>query len=400
MANKHPKKIAVGPALTEHLAGGNLAAVYVVTSAAPQGRTPFGQQPPSADPWALQAATQALETAALEGGDRSLDHVRIDYLDGDHQGTGVHQVIASEARSMSLFGGRRVVTVLHTETLAWGGAGATGRRRRKKSDTAGDPLEAVVEDIEREARAPFILIFVATRIDRRKGAWAKVLKKAVEIAVPPLDPPSLQAYMEQTGQPFQIRVDRNVAQLVWDRLGAGDAARLRQTADRLLLDVGPNGHLTRKHVEDAVPIDRDAAVFAITDAMANEDLPRAFAVLHLLLTHGTAPLAVVSFLASHYRALMQVGAARGAGQGEAEIAKSTGLHPFRVKRLCQQLGRIRSGRVELAVISLMQADVVLKSSGLGDRQVAGSRWMEQLLIALARGQRLRVPTPSSISRSL
>ncbi|MCO4764260.1 MAG: hypothetical protein KC502_22295, partial [Myxococcales bacterium] len=149
-----------------------------------------------------------------------------------------------------------------------------------------------------------------------------------------------------------------------------------------------------------VPIDRDAAIFAITDALTDEDLPRAFGVLHLLMTHGTASLAIVGFLASHYRALMQVGAGRAAGQSEDEIAKATRLHPYRVKLMCRQIGRIRTGRIELAMVSLAEADTILKSSRLGDRQVASSRWMEQVLIALSRGQRLRVPQSPAVSRSL
>ncbi|MCO4764556.1 MAG: DNA polymerase III subunit delta, partial [Myxococcales bacterium] len=339
MASQRPKLIHVGQELTDHLGAGDIAPVYVVTSAQPKGRPRRGQEPGTADPWALQAATQLVEAAALKGGDPSLDHVRIDYLDGDHQGAGVHQIIASEARSMSLFGGRRVVTVVHAETLEWGGAASTGKRKRSKKD-AGDPLERVVADIDRAARAPFVLIVVASKADRRKAAWKQVLAKAVEVAVPPLDAPSLQRYMEGEGKAYQIRVDRDVAQKIWDRLGGADAARLRQTADRLLLDAGPSGHLTRKHVEEVVPIDRDAAIFAITDALTDEDLPRAFAVLHLLLTHGTPPLSMVAFLSSHYRTLMRVGAARGSGQGEAEIASSLGMHPFRVKRMLQQLRRI------------------------------------------------------------
>ncbi len=400
MSTAHPKLIHFGEPLRAHLAAKHLATVYIVTSAAPPDRPAYGQAPATADPWALQAATRVIETAALAGGDVSLDHVRVDYLDGDHQGTGVHQVIAAEARSMSLFGGRRVVTVLHTETLGWGGAGATGKRRRKKTDIAADPLEAIIDSVERDARAPYVLIFVAGVVDRRNAAWKQVLAKGIEIAVPPLDAEALQRYLETVAKPYDIRVHRAVAQEIWDRLGPSDPARLRQTADRLLLDVGPRGHLTQSHVEAVVPIDRDAAVFKITDAMANEDLPRAFAVLHLLMTHGTQSPAIVGFLASHYRALMQVGAGRGAGLSEAQLATASGQHPYRVKLLCQQLGRFRTGRIELAVISLSQADSILKSSGLGDPQVASTRWMEQLLIALARGQRLRVSQPASISRSL
>lgn len=383
-----------GPELDKHLASEPILPVYLVTSgdAPGAGRSgPPTEAPPSADPQALLAAARFIEAAAMAGGDPSIDHVKVDYIDGDHLAAGIHTVIAGEARSMSLFGGRRVITVSHAETLDYGGEKAEGRRKKKggaSADVADDPLEKLIESATGQGGpAPFVLIFVAERFDRRKRAYLHLAAAGAVVTVTPLDASRLQGYIEHAASAHGIRVDRGVAQRIWDRLGGAEAARLRQTADRLLLDAGPGGHLTVRHVEDVVPMDREAAVWAITDAVASEDLARCIGVLHLLLNQGTEPLAMVGFLASHYRSLMRVASGRARGLDAQAIADQTRLHPFRVKKMGDQLRHMRPGRLEQAVATLAEADTLLKASAMGAD--APARWMEQVLTALTRGRPLR-----------
>ena len=145
-------------------------------------------------------------------------------------------------------------------------------------------------------------------------------------------------------------------------------------------------------------MDREAAVWAITDAIAQRDLSRALSILHLLLEHGTEPLAIVGFLASHHRGLMQVAAARAEGLDKGQIAARTGLHPFRVGKMMIQFRDMRSSRLHRAVTAVAQADAILKRSKLG--RDAGGRWLEQLLVALSRGRPLRQESAPSASSSL
>lgn len=382
--------IDAGDTLTRHLAEGPLVPVYLVTSAEPpsDGGRARSDAPPSADPQALQRATRAIELAAMAGGDPSMDHVRVDYIDGDHQAAGIHTVIVGEARSVSLFGGRRVVTVTHADTLEYGGAKAEGRTRKKASASQIDPLQRLIEGLPTSGPPPFVLIFVAERFKRSEKAFKHLASVGAVVAVAALDPRKLQSYLEEEALRFNIQVERGVAQRIWDRLGGGDGARLRQTADRLLLDVGPGGKLGVRTVEEVVPMDREAAVWAITDAVTDGDVARCFGVLHLLLQQGTAALGMVGFLASHYRAMMQVQAAVNAGHDRSGVAKATGVHPFRVSKMMGQLRGMRPGRLEQAVANLAEADVVLKASTLGGD--ASARWMEQLLLCLAHGKPVRM----------
>ncbi len=391
-----------GPGLAAHLATGLLHGLYLVT-AAEAGQLGRDEDPPGADPALLRAASLHIESTAMKGGDPALDRVVIDYLDGDRDGDGVHTLAARETRNVSLFGGRRVVTILHADALAFSGGDAdeptTGR---KKKSTGADPLEAVIAAIDPAAgRPPFVLIVVAERIDRRRKSWKLLMQHGALVEVPLMTVATLQQYLEVEGKPFGIRADRQVAQRVWDRLGGGDPSRLRQTADRLLLDAGPSGMVTVAMVDASVPMDRDAGVFAITDAITHGDGTRAITVLHLLLEHASATesertgevMKTFGILNGHYAALLKLHAAlaKQPSASADQLGQMTGVHPYRIRNLLPQLRALRPGRLEQAIASLDAADTLLKSSAIGDRKVSTSRWLERLLLSLASGQPLRTP---------
>lgn len=393
--------------LAAHLAAGPLRPAYLVTSGEIEERG-RNEERAGADPQALLEVARAIEQAALAGGDPSLDLVRIDYLDGEFLGQGIHFAIAQEARTMSLFGGRRVVTVVHADKLDFDAAKGKGAKLKSRKDLGGDdPLETLAEGVRGITSAPpFVLIFVAEHFDRRRRAFKTLAQVGAVVEVAPLTPITLHNYLESQAASWRIKIERGVGQRIWDRLGGSDASRLRQTADRLLLDAGPDGALTVRQVEASVPMDRDAAMWAITDALADEDVTRALTVLHLLLDH-VAPsqrdgevMKTMGFLVSHYTALMRLASAWARNQSEAQIAAETGIHPFRLKNLARQLRAMKPGRLETAIGALDAADAILKSSGIGDRRVAVTRWMEQLLLSLARGVPLRLRSGQSVMDTL
>ncbi|MSQ84473.1 MAG: DNA polymerase III subunit delta [Myxococcales bacterium] len=400
---KEPKESLVvvdDNGLNLELGTGRLRAVYVVTSGDDPNR-PERSERPRADPAALIATARKIEEIALKRGDPALDYVRLDYLDGDFEAIGINNLIGNELRAQSLFGGRRVVTVVHAENLQFGEGKARGRAKAAKATEEDkrptDQLEILLGRIDaHDANPPFVLIVVAETIDRRLVVWKSLIRAGMLVEVAPLTAMALQNYLISQGAPHNTRIAPQVAQKIWDRLGGSDAARLRSTADRLLLDAGIGGQLTVAAVEDTVPMDREGAVFAITDAIAQQDLVRALTVLHLLLGHGGPGeregevLKLVGFLASHYQSLAQVAAHMTAGRNQRDIEAATGLHPFRCEMMVRQLRTMKAGRLEMALQTVAELDIVMKSSALGDRKDSTSRWLEQALAALLRGHPLRL----------
>ena len=399
-----------GVALANHLQTGQLHALYVVTGA----ENPVSsrdREELAADPAMLRAASRVIEQAALVGGDPALDLVTIDYLDGDRDGEGVHVLAVKETRNVSLFGGRRVVTILHADGLAFAGPDAEEGATKKKKAASHDPLQAVIEGLEvTPGRPPFVLIVVADHIDRRRKVWKTLLQHGALVEVPLMTQSGLADYFAQEAKPLGITVGPGASDRIWERLGSTDPSRLRQSVDRLLLDAGPHGTVTTAMVDASVPVDRDASVFAISEALAKRDATRAITVLQLLLDHASATesertaevMKTFGMLSSHYQALVKIDAvlARRPNARADDIAHATGLHPYRVGKMMFQLEQMRPGTLEQAIASLDQADTLLKSSAIGDRKLSTGRWLERLILALANGTPLRTPSAPHVFETL
>ncbi len=408
--SKASEYISAGAALSAHLDAGRLHPVYLVTSALVE-RSGRNEEKPGAAPKALADAAALIEARALKAGDASVDRVHIDYLDGDHQGTGIHALIVHESRSVSLFGGCRVITVLHCDDLVFGAdegeESEESKPRSRKKAKGEDPLEKLIVSLEDDGRPPhFVLILVAEHFQRHRKAFQTLAAAGAVVEVPPLTPEGLQAYLEDEGKPWNIRVEHRVAGEIWNRLGGSDASRLRQTADRMLLDAGPNGQITVQMVEESVPVDRESQVWAITDALAANDRTRALVVLHLMLDHATASettgiaLQIMGFFNSQYQLLVRVAALRADGTPDQAIAGRIGVHPFRCDKLVAQVRQARPGYLENAIAVLAACDQILKSSALGDSRLSTIRWMEQMVLALAKGRPLRLPLTRSAMEAI
>lgn len=411
-AGAGPLILMDGPQLQAHLAAGPLRAAYLVVSAEPADRGKNSERI-GADPQSINAAAKLIENAALARGDRTVDYQNIDYSDGDYAAMGLtpqssmHQLIAHQARAASLFGGRRVVTVCHVDDFVFGAAKGKGKAKSAKEDDGSDPVEQLLASVRPdEIDPPFTLIFTATHVPRNGRFYKMICQMGAIVEVPPLTSLTLQTYLETQGAATRTRIERGVSQKIWDRLGGADPARLRQTADRLLLDAGPGGTVTLQSVDYTVPLDRDAGAWVLTDAIATDDPQRVVTVLHLLIAHVDPSdrdgevLRILGFLSSHYQLMLQIQAGLSQGRSEDEICGQLGLHPFRFKNIAGQLRGSRPGRLEQAVATLATLDVMLKSTAIGDRKAATLRWLEQGLLCLTKGTPLALPGAPSIMDAL
>lgn len=391
-----------GARLQAELGQGRLRPVYLVTSQAvevdPRQRN---AERPSADPMQLLAVAAEIEEVALRGGDRALDYVKIDYLDGNFDAIGMHPLIVRECRSVSLFGGRRVVTVVHADEMAFGEGRSKSRKAKERSDD-GDLLEALLESLDpHDPQPPCVLIVVAEQLHRGGRPFKAIGRAGAIVEVPSASVDGVQAYMQREGSAFGIRVEAGVAQKVWDRLGGTDAARLRQTADRLLLDAGPRGTVTVQMAEDTVPAERDADYFAVLNAISAQDPQRALQVLHMTLDplSGRALTEELNrfagFLASHTQLTMQLAALVEEGRSEGEIVAALKVSPNRVYALQRQLRGLPRGRAALN-LSIAEALQIALHSTVADPV----RWVEQAVLAMLRGHPLRLPVTPDVVSSL
>lgn len=271
--------------------------------------------------------------------------------------------IAAAARVLPMLGERRIVVVLRAERLlkpkrATKAVG-TAEMDEAEGETAGD-LGALEDYIA--SPAPFsTLVFVASDIDRTRR-FTKQLVERAQVAVfggLAADPAyrsqaravGVQLVTEELGQAGRA-IDAQAAGLLVDRAG-GDIDKLRGDLERLRLYTEGRPKVTREDVLEVAAAATDVEdEWAVVNAIADGDVPRAVRQAGLRMDRGDSPHALV-------------------GQLRWWVS--------------QRLAPAEPARVKPALEALLRTDLALKTSGGDERAL-----VERLVIALT-GRPVRQP---------
>ncbi len=138
--------------------------------------------------------------------------------------------------------------------------------------------------------------------------------------------------------------------------------QLAQELDKLCA-YAPERTITAADVALLVPMAREEAnAFALTDALATGDRPRAAALLYQQLATGGDPYRVLALIAWQLRTLLTVQDLRSRGVTPSAIAQTSGLKPFVVTKA---LRAAPHSSLRAAYRDLCALDVSAKS-GVGD----------------------------------
>jgi DNA polymerase-3 subunit delta len=253
--------------------------------------------------------------------------------------------IAAASRAFPMLGDRRVVFVLRAERML--------KPKRASKSPAGDgggddPGEAAqdlgaLEDYLEAPSPSTTLVFVATGIDRSRRFTKRLVAKAAVTTFSGLDGGGRPG--EGSGRAAAVewireelaRVGRQIEpaalQVLVERAG-GDISKLRGDVERLLLYTDGQGRISRDDVSEVASVSTEVDDWAVVNAIAEGDLPRALREVGLRFERGDSPHALV-------------------GQLRWWVSS--------------RLGDGAAGRVPAAVDALLRTDVALKSSGGEDR---------------------------------
>jgi DNA polymerase III delta subunit len=325
-------------ALQKHITSGRLAPVYVFVGE---------------DIRLIERMIEAVE-ATIDPADRPF---AVERLYGTESG-GWPIDIAAAARVYPMLGDRRIVFVLRAERLL-----KPKRASKAAPIDPGDEDEAVddvsidftpLEDYLRAPAPSTTLVFVATEIDRTRRFTKRLLEKAQIVGFGGLgsDGPMgrrdarvdavtlARAEIARAGR----AIDPAALNVLVDRAGT-DVTKLRGDIERLLLYT--EGQKRISYDDAAEIVSADASVqddWAVVNAIADGDAPRALNEAGLRLERGESPHAVVGQL----RWWVSVRLAEAAPE-----------------------------RVRPAIEALLRTDLALKSSG-GDERVLIERLVVEL----------------------
>jgi DNA polymerase-3 subunit delta len=309
----------------------------------------------------VERVAAALRQAALGGEGNAFN---FDSLEASVHGP---EDILAAARTMPMFGARRLVQVRQVEAL---------------STEALTKLVPYVED-----PAPSTcLVLLAAKVDARTRFVKQVKKHGVFADYSPLKERQVPAWLAAEARRAKIHLDPGAAERVADAVGA-DKGQLASALERLALYVGPGKSVRPDDVDDLLAQTRQRSIFELTNAVGRGQRREALLVLRRMLQDRESPVRIVVMLARHLRQLWMAKELAEQGTDPKAIAPRIGVHPFFVRDMVGQARRFSRPRLARTHRALFEADWGLKSSRLPDAVV-----LERLVLELC-------PSRSSSAKS-
>lgn len=329
----------------EEAKGGNLRPVYLVA-----GEELFFRQ----------QVVAALREAVVGGGGPSLNEDQ--FVAGEVD----VKTVLSAARTLPMFGVRRLVTVRSLERWDKGDAddketkGVVRRPLDQIADYAANPPPSTT------------LLLIADKLDNRRRLMASAKRDGFLVVCAPLPAAALAGWVQQRARQQGHPLGSSAAALLAELCGS-DLSVLSDALERVELFVGQGAEVTEAAVLQCVANMQPGNVWDLVSAVGRRDAGAALAALDRVFEPGAGPR-LVGLLCWSARQLIKFGSARREGLSPDEAAVRAGAPPFKGRDLNDQLRQLTLDRAERWLEALAQLDFDIKG---------GSRLPQKALLETA-----------------
>jgi DNA polymerase III subunit delta len=158
-----------------------------------------------------------------------------------------------------------------------------------------------------------------------------------------------------------------------------DPDYLLSELEKICTFTGEGDRIEPEDIEAAATSQRTFSMFDLFDQVKARQAGKAVKSLRSLIISGEPPLKLLSSLAWQIRTLWQVKGGLGQGMSEAQLSERLKLHPFAVKKACEQAGRFSEADLHGMHDAIRRADIAVKSTGSPPELI-----LESLLLDLCR----------------
>jgi DNA polymerase-3 subunit delta len=291
--------------------------------------------------------------------------------------------VVEDARSLSLFAGKRVILVANaemalpkqkaaeedeedTEAPATGGAQSLDEYIKDPTPDVVLLFEAVRFDFEGEEKK---------RLERIRKFYASV-NETVELRRYAMDDARLEA--QDLAKRAGLSIERTSLDLLVEALGA-DVARIAIEIEKLRLYGKPIGE---EEIGTLVPEARATTIFALVNALGRRDRRRSLQILDTLTRDGEYLPLALSFLSTQFRMALvsKESGLRSAPQIQGHFTRlGIPVWGSRAEQIYQTVGKFSKEQLELGLKLIFEADRDMRSTRPDDRIV-----MEKFIFALTR----------------
>lgn len=285
--------------------------------------------------------------------------------------------VLSAARTLPMFGKRRLVLVKHLER--W--------EVTKQSDS--DPFERLLE-YAKAPSATTVLVLVASKLDGRRRLVTEGKKKDFLVNCAPLPRAALPQWVQERVRARGATISRSVADLIVEVTGT-ELPALADAVERLVLYVGPGKEIDERAVDTNLTKLSTATVWELVGAVGRRDLGAALRAVDAVFDPADRGLPLLGVLAWSTRQLIRFEAATRSGCNPTEAAQRAGAPPFKARELAEQTKLLTRAELERWLETLARVDLALK----GGSKRPAKAIIEQAVIALARPQGATKPAKTA-----
>lgn len=308
------------------------------------------------DPLLLQEATDAVRQACRKQGytERQVFHVERSFS---------WSQLREASATLSLFAEKRILEL------------------RMPTGKPGDQGASALLDYLARPAEDTVLLISTSRLDSStlKSKWAKALIDSPDcgfVQIQPITPEQLPQWLQQRLQKKGLSADREVLELISDRV-EGNLLAAAQEIDKLCLLTDVT-HLDLHTVQNAIADSARYDIFTLVDAALVRDLPRSLRILHGLRAEGNEVPVILWAFAREIRQLSIFATQYAQGQDIAQITAR--VWPASRKPIVQKaLQRQPKPQHWQQLLQLsQQIDELAKGQEAGDPWLA----LEQLIVRM------------------
>lgn len=260
--------------------------------------------------------------------------------------------IIEEAMTLPFFSDKKIVVVQNSYVF-------TGEKPPKEAHANADSLLEFIEKYDGDS----LIIFQvqAAKLDERKKV-VKALKKVANIKkIEQMTEQEMQKWIHQyLNQSFkEIKQDALEALI---QLTGIHYRMIKQELDKLLLFVGDRPTINKEDVQTIVNRSLEQNVFLLTDYIQKGQKSQAISLVKDLIQLKEEPIKLLALITSNYRLYYQSKILNQKGYSGQQIAKTVGVHPYRVKLALNQARKYDLETLLTIIDVCAETDYQLKSS--------------------------------------
>jgi len=290
--------------------------------------------------------------------------------------------IIEDARSLSLFAGRRAILAANAELVL------PRQKAEEEEEEAEAPASGGAQSLDAYMTDPtpgVVLLFEAVRFDlegedkkraERVRKFYASITETVELRRHTVDEARLEA--QDLAKRAGLSIDRTALDLLVEALGA-DVARIAVEIEKLRLYAKPIGV---EEISALVTDARATTIFALVGALGRRDRRRSLEILDTLTRDGEYLPLALSFLSRQFRMALvsKESGLRGPQQIQGHFTRlGVPVWGAQAEQIYQTMAKFSKEQLELGMKLIFQADRDMRSARPDDRIV-----MEKFIFELTR----------------